>query len=169
MRSLLYVIIYTLSCCLSVGIQGIYHIDHYPPGSVVKEIETVILTIQDIRENIQTHHAKWFLTMESMCYNVGTVLSLPRRCGRQTHRSNTPANTPSEYYCHTMSIPLLDHLLFRDEVLVWKTPTNSSLRPLDSAIRNLVSCTNVICHHLIALRVSYTAGNWNGQNSFKNM
>ena len=79
--------------------------------SAVKEIETVISTIQDVRENIQTHHAKWFLTVESMCSDVGTVPSLPRRCGRQTHRSNTPADTPSEYYCRTISIPLLDHLL----------------------------------------------------------
>ena len=49
--------------------------------------------------------------VESMCSNVGTVPSLPRRCGRQTHRSNTPADTLSEYYCRTISIPLLDHLL----------------------------------------------------------
>ena len=30
---------------------------------------------------------------------------------RQTHRSNVPADTLSEYYCRTVSIPLLDHLL----------------------------------------------------------
>ena len=36
---------------------------------------------------------------------------LPRRCSRQTHRSNVPGDTPSEYYCRTVSIPLLDHLL----------------------------------------------------------
>lgn len=46
-----------------------------------------------------------------MCSSVGIVPSLPRRCGRQTHRSNTPADTPSEYYCRTITIPFLDHLL----------------------------------------------------------
>ena len=28
--------------------------------SAVREIETVIATIQDVRENVQTHHSKWF-------------------------------------------------------------------------------------------------------------
>lgn len=79
--------------------------------SAVKEIETVTATIQDVRENVHKHHDEWFLTMESMCSSVGTVPSLPRRCGRQTHRSNTPADTPGEYYCRTITIPLLDHLL----------------------------------------------------------
>ena len=37
--------------------------------------------------------------------------SVPRRCGRQVHRSNVPADTPSEYYRRTISIPVLDHLL----------------------------------------------------------
>ena len=77
----------------------------------VREIETVTATIQDVRDNVQTHHSKWFLTIENMCSTVGTVPSLPRRCGRQTHRSNMPAETPSQYYCRTISIPLLDHLL----------------------------------------------------------
>ena len=49
--------------------------------------------------------------MERMCLDVGTVPSLPRRSGRQVHRSNVPADTPSEYYCRSLSIPLLDHLL----------------------------------------------------------
>lgn len=79
--------------------------------SAVREIETVTATIQDVRDNVQTHHFKWFLTIENMCSTVGTVPSLPRRCGRQIHRSNMPAETPSEYYCRTISIPLLDHLL----------------------------------------------------------
>ena len=79
--------------------------------SAVNEIDTVTSTIQDVREHIQTHHAKWFLIVENMCSDVGIVPSLPRRCGRQIHRSNTPADTPSEYYCRTISIPLLDHLL----------------------------------------------------------
>lgn len=30
---------------------------------------------------------------------------------RQTHRSNMPADTPSEYYCWSITIPMLDHLI----------------------------------------------------------
>ena len=29
----------------------------------------------------------------------------------KTHRSNTPADTPSEYYRRTITVPLLDHLI----------------------------------------------------------
>ena len=79
--------------------------------SAVREIEMVTATIQDVRDHVDTHHAKWFLTVESMCYSVGNVPSLPRRCGKQTHHSNTPADTPSEYYRRSISIPLLDHLI----------------------------------------------------------
>ena len=46
-----------------------------------------------------------------MCSDVGTEPSIPRRCGHQRHRSNVPAETPSEYFRRTISILLLDHLL----------------------------------------------------------
>lgn len=46
-----------------------------------------------------------------MCADVGTEPSLPRRCSWQIHRSNIPADTPSEYYCCSVLIPMLDHLL----------------------------------------------------------
>ena len=77
----------------------------------VKEINNVPATIQSVRDSIDAHHAHWFATVEEMCIGVGTEPSLPRRCGRQIHRSNVPADTPSEYYCRVMSIPLVDHLL----------------------------------------------------------
>ena len=74
--------------------------------SAQREIEIVIATIQDVRDNVQAHHSKWFATIENMCLMVGIVPSLPRRCGRQAHHSNMPADTTSAYYCRTISIPL---------------------------------------------------------------
>ena len=79
--------------------------------SAVREIEAVITTLQDVRDNINKYHAEWYLTVEKLCEDVGTVPSIPRLCNRQIHRSNTPATTPSEYYCRTITIPLVDHLL----------------------------------------------------------
>ena len=79
--------------------------------AAVKEIDIVTAAIQSVRDNIDTHHALWFASVEEMCIDVGTEPSLPRRCGRQIHRSNVPADTPSEYYCRMLSIPLIDHLL----------------------------------------------------------
>ncbi len=77
----------------------------------VSEIENVTAAIQSVRDNIDTYHTQWFLTITDMLSKVGKEPLLPRRCGRQTHRSNTPADTPSEYFCRTISIPVLDHLL----------------------------------------------------------
>ena len=79
--------------------------------SAVREVETVITTLQDVCDNINKYHAEWYLTVEKMCADVGTVPSMPRLCNWQIHQSNTPASTPSEYYCRTVTIPLLDHLL----------------------------------------------------------
>ena len=80
--------------------------------TIVNEIDTVTTTLQSVRDNIGTHHSQWFSTVEKMCADVGTEPSLPRRSGRQIHRSNAPADTPSEYYCRSISIPMHNHLLF---------------------------------------------------------
>ena len=79
--------------------------------TAVSEIDTVTATVQDVRDNIDTHHAQWFLTITEMLSEVGIEPSVPRRCGRQTQQSNVPADTPSEYFKCTISIPVLDHLL----------------------------------------------------------
>ena len=79
--------------------------------TAVGEIKNVLSTLQNIRDNISTHHSCWFRTVQKICADMGVEPSIPRRCARQTHRSNIPADTPSEYYCRTLSIPLLDHLL----------------------------------------------------------
>ena len=49
--------------------------------------------------------------MEELCATVNTEPSLPRLCGRQRHRPNVPAQSPSEYFRRTISIPVLDNLL----------------------------------------------------------
>ena len=40
----------------------------------------------------------------------GVVISMPRRCSRQTARENHPGDTAEEYYCRSLAIPFLDHL-----------------------------------------------------------
>ncbi len=79
--------------------------------AAVKEIDNVTGTLQKVGDNIETHHSQWFSTVEEMCTVVGTEPSLPRRCGKQIYRANVPADSPLEYFCRSISIPLLDHLL----------------------------------------------------------
>ena len=65
--------------------------------------------MKDLSDDISTHHASWYSTVEKMCSDVSTEPSIP--VGQHFHRSNIPADTPSEYNCHCISISLLDHLL----------------------------------------------------------
>uniref|UniRef100_A0A1X7VG27 HAT C-terminal dimerisation domain-containing protein n=1 Tax=Amphimedon queenslandica TaxID=400682 RepID=A0A1X7VG27_AMPQE len=67
-------------------------------------------TIENIRDNIDTYHDEWFTEIK-VCDTAGTVPTTPRTCALQTHHSNAPASSPSEYYLHTISILLIDNLL----------------------------------------------------------
>ena len=53
-----------------------------------------------------------FEDMQAMTPLAGADgLSIPRRCGRQTQRSNVEATTAEEYWRRTVFVPYLDHLL----------------------------------------------------------
>ena len=43
-----------------------------------------------------------------LCSKVGVLQSVPRRCGRQTNRDNTPAEDSIAYYWRTLTIPFMD-------------------------------------------------------------
>ena len=77
----------------------------------VAEIDHLKTVLRDVREKVDVYHGKWFSKVEEMCECVGIQPSLPRRCGRQRHRSNVPAQTPTEYYRRTITVPMLDQLL----------------------------------------------------------
>ena len=79
----------------------------------VKEISSVKAALQDVRDNITTYHSQWFKKIEEILASVGEEPSLPRRCGRQCHHSNAPADTPCEYYCRCISIPVLYSIYFQ--------------------------------------------------------
>ena len=76
-----------------------------------KEIDVLVTTIHKIRNDIGTYHSKWYSSVEKMCTIAETVPSIPRTCCLQTQRSNVPADSPSQYYLRTLSIPIIDHLL----------------------------------------------------------
>lgn len=75
----------------------------------VKEIDIVKSSLKSVRENIDDYHCQWFHTVEDICRAVEVEPSLPRRCGRQVHRSNVPVDTPSAYF--KQSIWLSNHFL----------------------------------------------------------
>ena len=77
----------------------------------VSEIKSVMATLQDVRNNVEEHHGRWFAEVKELCACMNTEPSLPRLCRHQRHRPNIPAQSPSEYFRRTISIPVLDHLL----------------------------------------------------------
>ena len=81
----------------------------------VPEINSVKATLQDVRNNVDEHHGRWFAEVKELCAHVNTEPFLPRLCERQRHRPNVPAQSPSEYFRRTISIPVLDHLLLEME------------------------------------------------------
>lgn len=44
----------------------------------VSEINAVKATLQDVRNNVDEHHGKWFAKVEELCAHVNTEPSLPR-------------------------------------------------------------------------------------------
>ena len=65
----------------------------------------------NVRSNIDEHHKQWVHAVQKVCSDIGVEPSLLRLCYHQIHCSTVPADTPSGYYCCSVSIPLLDHLL----------------------------------------------------------
>ena len=72
-----------LTCSLQAEAKGII--------DAVKEIDNLIATLQNVRDNIDTYHSQWFRTIEEMCTGIGIQPSLPRRCNHQIHRSDVRA------------------------------------------------------------------------------
>lgn len=77
----------------------------------VSEVDEVIEALQSARDNVDELHTGWFNEVEQMCREVGVEPQMPRRCGRQQHRANIPAENPSDFFKRVITIPLLDHLL----------------------------------------------------------
>ena len=131
-------------------------------------------------ETTLTHHiAQWFQTITEMLLEVGIEPSVPRRCGIQTQWSNVPADTPSEYFRRTISIPVLDHLLcelrsqFGEHQRIALVAYQSY--PLYLSLWNLMTISQgskifqtfiqMICHFQSAWRVNFIAGRLSGKEN----
>eukprot|EP00112_Aurelia_sp_Birch-Aquarium-sp1_P023908 Seg732.10 transcript_id=Seg732.10/GoldUCD/mRNA.D3Y31 product="52 kDa repressor of the inhibitor of the protein kinase" protein_id=Seg732.10/GoldUCD/D3Y31 len=76
----------------------------------VEKVKCLLSKLTSLRSKISQNHNAWFEEATSMAQSVGTDPSMPRIVARQMNRSNAPAQTPSQYYQRSLSIPFLDHL-----------------------------------------------------------
>ena len=77
----------------------------------VQKIDSLERILTEKRQNVDSIHSEWFEEIDKMCRSIRVEPSLPRLCGRQRNRDNIPAQTPSQYYRRTVTIPVLDHLI----------------------------------------------------------
>ena len=75
------------------------------------EATTVIKALEDIRKNVDATHMAWHEEAAQLGCKVGVVPAVPRLCGRQRNRDNTPAEDCVAYYRRTLTIPFLDQVI----------------------------------------------------------
>ena len=64
----------------------------------VSEINSLKSIFKQVWVDVVAYHSKWFSTVTKMCEEVGTIIYLPRICGHQCHRSNTPPSNPCDFF-----------------------------------------------------------------------
>ena len=91
---------------LSVKLQGRY-VDVVRAHEQIKLVKS---TLTNARDNIDGFHSRVYAKALQVASKVQVQESIPRTTGRQQHRSNVPATSPSEYYRRSLTTPLLDYL-----------------------------------------------------------
>lgn len=82
----------------------------YDAGLAREKVSLLKVMLDQMRVDVQKRHDSWFSEAVTLADSVGTVPNKPRTTGRQTNRSNVPAESASQYYCRSLTIPFLDHL-----------------------------------------------------------
>eukprot|EP00112_Aurelia_sp_Birch-Aquarium-sp1_P017236 Seg3978.1 transcript_id=Seg3978.1/GoldUCD/mRNA.D3Y31 product="52 kDa repressor of the inhibitor of the protein kinase" protein_id=Seg3978.1/GoldUCD/D3Y31 len=83
----------------------------YDAGAARSKVSFLFTVLQNMRLEIDAKHDAWYNEAISLAAPVGTLPSKPRTTGRQVHRENVPAESPSQYYRRAITIPFLDHLI----------------------------------------------------------
>ena len=95
----------------------------FDAGTATAKIDLLYTILNNMRTEIDEKHDVWYNKAAVISEGIGTVPAKPRAAGRQVHRENVSAESTSQYFKRTISIPFLDHLvnqihacsLFRDE------------------------------------------------------
>ncbi len=76
-------------------------------NDICRAVNTVTSVLQDLRTQIDVKHKIWHDTAVTLGKNIRATTTKTLL----TSRSNTPGDTPEEYYRRTLSIPFLDQLI----------------------------------------------------------
>ena len=92
---------------LSVKLQGRY----VDIARAHREISNLKATLQNIRSNVNSFHARIHSQSMTIAQSVGVEESIPCLASRQQHCQNIIAQNSSDYFRLNLTIPLLDHLI----------------------------------------------------------
>lgn len=76
--------------------------------SYVNDIKSIF---QNMRVQCDTEFQTLFHQASKSASDIGTAISMPRICNRQTQRSNVSGSSPEEYYRSSIFLPFLDHII----------------------------------------------------------
>ena len=80
--------------------------------SAYEDISLVTEELKSIRENVEKEFPPIFQKMLTMANVSGHEdITIPRRCGKQTYRSNVEADSPEVYWRRSTFLPFLDFLI----------------------------------------------------------
>ena len=75
------------------------------------QVESTKETFHRERERVDESFAEIYVEAVSKAEEVGVEPKLPRVASRQMYKSNTPAQSPEDYFKRNNAIPFLDHII----------------------------------------------------------
>ena len=76
---------------------------------LIESLKALVITR---RQDVDEFHSKWYKKTLTLTGEINITVTLPRVAGTQISASNIPAESVSDYFKRTITIPLLDHLLW---------------------------------------------------------
>ena len=101
------VYIFGFTKTLSVLLQG----SSMDVITAYEKVDLVLNEMRTIRANADEEFKRVFEAARNMAEKTGHAIEIPRRCKRQTMRSNVEADTPETYYRRSVFVPFVDNMV----------------------------------------------------------
>lgn len=95
---------------LTLGVTQLLQSKSNDIADGVDMIESLLVLVTSIRNNIQFYHNKWYLESLELANQFHVTEAKKRSVKRQINRANHPASDISTFYKVFLSIPIIEHL-----------------------------------------------------------
>ena len=75
---------------------------------LIESLKALVITR---RQDVDKFHSKWYKKTLTLKEKINITEAMLRVVGTQIHRSNIPAESMSDYYKRTITLPLLDYFM----------------------------------------------------------